>query len=363
VNVELYDRGLAMKTWKRAAATAALAAGVLALPTGAMADSTNGYGVGTSAATGQYLDNYGGVASSVSAYRMGQDSSGSFTTMSDVAPWRSAFCPSGGPPGCLSASQGGTTGPGFNQTFSTSNSGLVYDGGYGPWTASASTYANLSTGKLGATGNTNYYQTAFTVARYVDLLNFTIAGAGATTVTNVTVKFQLDGDLSTPAAHGASGLGTPYANIFNNFYFGGASGYVGFEQLAANRRYGQEDQILNQRNSQNGWVSYSWDTISPGLTQFTGVYALTGASTVVGISNNLSGYTSTGGSFSYGNTSSLNLILPNSVTFTSASGTFLSGVGPGAGGVPEPASWAMLIMGFGLTGGMMRRRRMAIVSA
>ena len=33
------------------------------------------------------------------------------------------------------------------------------------------------------------------------------------------------------------------------------------------------------------------------------------------------------------------------------------------GAVPEPASWAMLIAGFGLTGAAMRRRRVAIVSA
>jgi hypothetical protein len=328
-----------------------------------MADSTNGYGVGTSAATGQYLDNYGGVASSVSAYRMGQDSSGNFTTMSDVPPWRFANCPTGGPPGCISASQGGTLGPGYNETYSTSTSGLVFDGGYGPWTASASTYADLSTGKLGASGSTDYYQTALTVARLTDLLNFTIDGADADTVTNITVKFQLDGSLSTPAAHGATGLGTPYGIITNDFNFGSANGYVSFEQLAANRRYGQEDLRLEQRTTQSGWISHSWDSISPGLTQFTGVYALTGASAVVGIGNNLSGYVSTGGSFAYSNTSSLNLVLPSNVRFTSASGTFLSGVGPGVGGVPEPASWAMLIVGFGLTGGLMRRQQRAVVSA
>lgn len=33
------------------------------------------------------------------------------------------------------------------------------------------------------------------------------------------------------------------------------------------------------------------------------------------------------------------------------------------GTVPEPASWALLIAGFGLTGAAMRRRRIAIVSA
>ena len=31
-------------------------------------------------------------------------------------------------------------------------------------------------------------------------------------------------------------------------------------------------------------------------------------------------------------------------------------------GVPEPASWAMLIAGFGLTGAAMRRRRLAVAA-
>lgn len=31
--------------------------------------------------------------------------------------------------------------------------------------------------------------------------------------------------------------------------------------------------------------------------------------------------------------------------------------------VPEPASWAMMVLGFGLTGAAMRRRRVAVVSA
>ena len=54
--------------------------------------------------------------------------------------------------------------------------------------------------------------------------------------------------------------------------------------------------------------------------------------------------------------------LPTGLSFTSASGVFLAGE-PGVGGVPEPASWAMLIAGFGLVGATMRKRRMAVVSA
>ncbi len=37
--------------------------------------------------------------------------------------------------------------------------------------------------------------------------------------------------------------------------------------------------------------------------------------------------------------------------------------GAATGGVPEPANWAMLIAGFGLTGAVMRRRRASAVAA
>jgi hypothetical protein len=36
---------------------------------------------------------------------------------------------------------------------------------------------------------------------------------------------------------------------------------------------------------------------------------------------------------------------------------------PPVGGVPEPASWALLVAGFGIVGGVARRRRMAVVAA
>jgi hypothetical protein len=47
--------------------------------------------------------------------------------------------------------------------------------------------------------------------------------------------------------------------------------------------------------------------------------------------------------------------LPDGLTYSSASGVFLTGLS--AGGVPEPATWAMMILGFGVIGGAMRRRR------
>lgn len=51
--------------------------------------------------------------------------------------------------------------------------------------------------------------------------------------------------------------------------------------------------------------------------------------------------------------------LPDGLSFSSASGVFLTDVGA----VPEPASWAMMITGFGLVGAAMRRgRRASLVS-
>ena len=50
--------------------------------------------------------------------------------------------------------------------------------------------------------------------------------------------------------------------------------------------------------------------------------------------------------------------LPGGLSYTSESGTFLTGLGGVVGGgVPEPATWAMMITGFGLIGMAMRRRR------
>jgi hypothetical protein len=285
---------------------------------------------------------------------MGQNQSGTYTNWTDTPPVNFEGC-SALAPGTCTATQGGTAGPGYNLTASANSAGLTWNqtGGL----AAANSHANLATGKVGVSGSTGYYQTALAVAEYRDLLDFTIAGANTSTVTNITVVFRLDGSLIAPDAHGATGLGTPYTTLQNAFNFGNANGLVFFELLAANDRYGQPLPRLNQSNSQSGWVSYNWSTISPTLTEFTGVYALTGATQSLGIRNALNGYAATGASFDYGNTSSLSFILPTNVTFTSASGVFLNA---NNNAVPEPATWAMMLFGFGLVGSAMRRGRRSI---
>ncbi|WP_235890256.1 PEPxxWA-CTERM sorting domain-containing protein [Sandaracinobacter neustonicus] len=64
------------------------------------------------------------------------------------------------------------------------------------------------------------------------------------------------------------------------------------------------------------------------------------------------------------NTARLSISAPNG-SFTSESGDFLGfdKTPTQSGAVPEPATWAMLIAGFGLVGAAARRRRSAVVEA
>jgi len=73
------------------------------------------------------------------------------------------------------------------------------------------------------------------------------------------------------------------------------------------------------------------------------------------------------------------LFTPSSVFFTATSGgSFTFGIGTHSadnigtllddvkldiGAVPEPATWALMIGGFGMAGGMLRRRRAAAAAA
>lgn len=66
------------------------------------------------------------------------------------------------------------------------------------------------------------------------------------------------------------------------------------------------------------------------------------------------------GTCGFGNSGKVRLgDAPQGLSWTSESGVFLSALaGPGTpGAIPEPASWALLIAGFGLVGGVARRRR------
>jgi len=58
-------------------------------------------------------------------------------------------------------------------------------------------------------------------------------------------------------------------------------------------------------------------------------------------------------------TADISFTLPGDVFLTAASGATF-GTLPGGGGVPEPASWALMVVGFGGLGAVLRRRRIQL---
>ena len=83
-----------------------------------------------------------------------------------------------------------------------------------------------------------------------------------------------------------------------------------------------------------------------------------GISAVINYYAGPSGLGGFGGPYSYVDymhTSSIWMSVPDNVTWTSRSGVFLSELDV-ENGVPEPSSWAMLIVGFGGVGVVARRR-------
>ncbi|OYW47289.1 MAG: hypothetical protein B7Z33_01635 [Sphingomonadales bacterium 12-68-11] len=105
---------------------------------------------------------------------------------------------------------------------------------------------------------------------------------------------------------------------------------------------------LNQPNA--GGVVDGW--ISTALVIPTGMSS-------IGLRATLNVDCRGGSSCDFGHTGTFRFDdLPTGLGFSSASGLLLSAVGvpPTTGAVPEPATWLMMILGFGFVGALMRQR-------
>ena len=318
---------------------AAVAVASLFAASPALADINNGYGVATAAQTG---DPYPFIRAA-SGYRTQQDSSGNYTTMTDVVPARLDQCAIAVANNFTCAAVlGGTNSPSYNLTASNSSVGLTTSFVANSATllnSSVTSRADLATGKLGVNASTGYRHSALGTAQFTDTLTFNVANATATTVTLITVGFTLDGSLFSTAGG--------VADVTNSMNFGNATAKV---------QYGVQGDSTSPSNltssrSQGNWVSFNWLSSTPGLTQFSGVYALTGASTVLGIYDYLYADAANPEARSlYGSTSAYSLSVPTGVTYTSASGVFLNAV-------PEPHTYALMLAGLASMATFMRRRR------
>ncbi len=225
----------------------------------------------------------------------------------------------------------------------------------------ATSAADLSKGTVRAAGappTTGYYTLTTADAQWYDILTFNIAGAAEDTITTIGFTVNFDGRVLD------SGTRDRFNNVPNVF----VQGRVVIGENGFSNPFSATGEVI--ANASNGFtpttnlytqnrVGYgSWDAASTvDHMVFNGHFDVIGSTAEQFISLFLGINCDNGAICDYGHTGTFSFNnLPTNVTFSSASGTFLSSVGSGA--VPEPASWTMLIAGFGLTGGVLRRRRL-----
>ncbi len=225
--------------------------------------------------------------------------------------------------------------------------------------AYATAAADLRTATLHLTATAAGFASADSSAELSDTLHFTVAGATATTVTYIPVSFSFAGTLApgTDINHASAELGW-------SFFFGNASAYEFGDYGAgfyAPPNYPTFAFPETTPGRVAGWQSFSFASYTPTDTRFTALYALTGASGDVPIDFRLS-LNGTNVALDYTQGGKVGIGHVDGVSFTSDSGVFLSGTGAGTGTVPEPASWALLLAGFGTVGAMARRRRPTVAA-
>ena len=278
------------------------------------------------------------------------------------------------------ASEGGTTSGGGSTTSVYSQS--TQNGGFGDVTLHSETYAstNLASGTLrasvGATGPSVFGSPlGFASSRLDDTIFFTNTSGGALTTT---LTYAFDGLVSLGDGQSPSGtlgfdiscLGFACFNEANAPILLGGPGsrvadaamYYMFNRAGDNIASCFGENIFCGQGSAPYFTTHLDQPDANGLISgfiSTQLIIPTGT-TSLGIRGILNLDCRGGASCDFGHTGLFSFSdLPDGLSFGSASGVFLTDAGsPGA--VPEPASWAMMIAGFGLVGAAMRRRRVPV---
>lgn len=194
-----------------------------------------------------------------------------------------------------------------NLTQATGQVIFTYPVTGGTVTGTAYASGNLATGAMSALGNGNQIGGTVTnegvQVQMRDSLTFNIPGATSSTVTNIPVSFQVTGS--------SVGTGTSYGFTRNSgMTFGNGAITEGFDST---------DKIIEN----GGWVSMQIVSLTQNLVTFNGVYAVTGPHPVVPVVLLLSVQCQSG-DCDYSHGASFSMTLPAGVTYTSASGVFLT---------------------------------------
>ncbi|WP_235976505.1 PEPxxWA-CTERM sorting domain-containing protein [Sandaracinobacteroides hominis] len=283
-----------------------------------------------------------------------------------------------------------STGPGGTAThgplLATSSSvATTQPGGYADLSfgSSSSASADLATGRLkasvGAYGPEFYGSPlGFAESSLYDTLFFTNNSGGDV---SLTFRYSFDGSVidtlnaSSPGGVATLQLSCDYWRCYNEanaaIRFAKSGTQVGdnihafFDEngisMFARNIYGDQYQLFDHFDVWNG--SNGGSAID-GWMEAT--LLIPTGETSLGIYGRLALDCRGGSNCDFGHTGSFGFVgaLPEGLAIGSASGVFLTANGtPTPGGIPEPASWALMILGFGAVGARLRRRLPAPAAA
>ena len=179
-------------------------------------------------------------------------------------------------------------------------------------TASAFATANLGAGTLGVLANGSptgaTVSSAGAMATMSDLLTFHVPGANNSTVTNIGISFQLNGS---------------FALLGNAQAYNGLTTYMNFGNGIIWWHYFTQDSPPANVVQNSGWSSFQVVSQTGSSFIFNGVIALTGANPTASLGAQLA-LQCQSANCDYSHSGAVTLTLPPGVTFTSASGTFLT---------------------------------------
>ena len=252
-----------------------------------------------------------------------------------------------GSPGDSDAVYSDSNNPPFNPTAYATSTGAS---GANVWAL-----ADLTSGSLkGVADSSGTSDRASFSAAMSDVFHFNIANATADTITRLFMKVHFDAEIQ-------------------------SGGHVILESNLLSSVNGSFDQqnhsFVSLYNSANPEFTFAYDdALGDGYDNIA--FSNLGNSTIHGTFDHLLAFdvrgqtgsasfyagVSTGGDgngkVNFGNSAHYQFVLPDDVTFTSASGTAFTAIPA----VPEPTTWAMMIAGFGAVGSAMRRRRNVTLS-
>lgn len=168
---------------------------------------------------------------------------------------------------------------------------------------------------------------------------------------------------STPALAATITVTGTFSGTFNNSSFNQPATFTGINTQGNSGQQGFDTYLLDSLSIFSGNVNYTFNPTGAPFYFYNG-QGISGIAD--GVNSNVFRFdTATGAfiatdntTFAVTNASGMNFSGTNGVTFTGGNG-IASSI---SAAVPEPATWAMMILGFGVLGGALRRRQKGVTT-